>query len=277
MVLAQLIEAGPSPAVALVALFKEALDSRGIPVEQRLRELLVSCAWGFVHAARVIFICTKGAPSKAVPAAVGFVLGSRPLSFIVPLCRRRAFACVALILQLTFGRTHCADSISPTTTQQPPPLLYPPQPFLDAQLAAPSSSSSSEGGSAEPPAPHFTQEDLSTALLAAVAILPDLMDDVPKSPVLVAELVGHFMAAGQLTFNLKELAAAVREAGGWWWLLLLVVLFRRGRRRRGWHAHTACGVTAAVELLLRACRPSKRNKAQDTRAVSLSLSLSFNL
>jgi hypothetical protein len=48
VVLAQLIEAGPSPAVALVALFKEALDSRGIPVEQRLRELLVrTCGfWG---------------------------------------------------------------------------------------------------------------------------------------------------------------------------------------------------------------------------------------
>jgi hypothetical protein len=42
VVLSQLLEAAPSPAVALVALFKEALDSRGKPVEQRLRELLVS-------------------------------------------------------------------------------------------------------------------------------------------------------------------------------------------------------------------------------------------
>lgn len=43
--LSQLMEAsGPSPALALVALFKEALDSRGIPVERRLRELLVSRA-----------------------------------------------------------------------------------------------------------------------------------------------------------------------------------------------------------------------------------------
>jgi hypothetical protein len=41
-VLTELMENAPSPAVALVALFKEALDSRGIPVEQRLRELLVS-------------------------------------------------------------------------------------------------------------------------------------------------------------------------------------------------------------------------------------------
>jgi hypothetical protein len=97
-----------------------------------------------------------------------------------------------------------------------PPILL--QPFLDAQLAAPSSS---EGGSADQPAAaaatpqqHFTKEDLSTALLAAVAILPDLIDDVPKSPVLVAELIGHFLAGGQLSFSLGELAAAVREAGG---------------------------------------------------------------
>lgn len=38
----ELMKAAPSPAVALVALFKEALDSRGIDVEQRLRALLVS-------------------------------------------------------------------------------------------------------------------------------------------------------------------------------------------------------------------------------------------
>jgi hypothetical protein len=44
-VLSELLEAAPSPAVALVALFKEALDSRGIPVEQRLRELLVRHCW----------------------------------------------------------------------------------------------------------------------------------------------------------------------------------------------------------------------------------------
>lgn len=42
VVLAQLITAAPSPPVALVALFREALDCRGIPVTQRLRELLVS-------------------------------------------------------------------------------------------------------------------------------------------------------------------------------------------------------------------------------------------
>lgn len=46
-----------------------------------------------------------------------------------------------------------------------------------------------------------------------VALMPDLMDDVPKSPVLVAELIGHFMAAEQLSFGLAELAAAIKESG----------------------------------------------------------------
>jgi len=45
-VLSQMVGAAPCPAVALVALFKEALDSRGKPVEQRLRELLVRLAGG---------------------------------------------------------------------------------------------------------------------------------------------------------------------------------------------------------------------------------------
>lgn len=39
------------------------------------------------------------------------------------------------------------------------------------------------------------------------------MDDVPKSPVLVAELIGHFMAAGALSFGLGELVSAVKDAG----------------------------------------------------------------
>jgi hypothetical protein len=45
VVLTQLITAAPSPPVALVALFREALDCRGIPVTQRLRELLVRGEW----------------------------------------------------------------------------------------------------------------------------------------------------------------------------------------------------------------------------------------
>jgi hypothetical protein len=93
----------------------------------------------------------------------------------------------------------------------PSALSLPPlQPFLDAQLAAPSSS---EGGEAEAPAAQVTKEDLSTALLATVAALVDLAEEVPKSPVLVAEVIGHFLAAGQLSFGLAELAAAVKDAG----------------------------------------------------------------
>lgn len=42
VVLSQLLSASASPPVALVALFKEALDCRGIPTPQRLRALLVS-------------------------------------------------------------------------------------------------------------------------------------------------------------------------------------------------------------------------------------------
>lgn len=92
------------------------------------------------------------------------------------------------------------------------------QPFLDAQLdpAAAAADSSSEGGSSEqqqPSSPPFTKDDLSTALLATVATLPDLVEDVPKSPVLVAEVIGHFLAGGHLSFGLQELYAAVKEAG----------------------------------------------------------------
>jgi hypothetical protein len=84
---------------------------------------------------------------------------------------------------------------------------------LDAQLAAPSSSS--DGGAADQQQQQqaFAGSDLSLALLATVATLPDLVEDVPKSPVLVAELIGHFLAAGQLSFGLQELATAVKEAG----------------------------------------------------------------
>lgn len=75
------------------------------------------------------------------------------------------------------------------------------RPFLVEQL---------EGdGDAAP----FTRADLSTALLALVATLPDTIEDVPKAPVMVAGLIGHLLGAGHLTFGLAELASAVREAG----------------------------------------------------------------
>lgn len=59
----------------------------------------------------------------------------------------------------------------------------------------------------------ITKSDMSTALLALIGILPDLVEDVPKAPVLLAEVIGHFMAAGLLTFNLPDVAKAVKEAG----------------------------------------------------------------
>lgn len=94
---------------------------------------------------------------------------------------------------------------------------------MEAQLAGRSSSSSDGGAAAaaveeeQPPQSQqqqlVTGADLSSALLAMVATLPDLVEDVPISPLLVAELAGHFLAAGQLSFTLAEFAAAVREAG----------------------------------------------------------------
>jgi hypothetical protein len=79
----------------------------------------------------------------------------------------------------------------------PPPF---PQPFLEAHLT------SSEGHL-------FSKADLSTALLALVALLPDVVEDVPKAPLLAAEQIGHFMGAGHLSFDLAELATAIKEAG----------------------------------------------------------------
>jgi len=124
------------------------------------------------------------------------------------------------LLQLGSFFLHCLcilTRLATTTTNNntlPSPCS---QPFLDAQLAAAAAGSSSSEGDAEQQQqqqqPPFTKEDLSTALLATVATLPDLVEDVPKSPVLVAEVIGHFLAAGQLSFGLAELAAAVKEAG----------------------------------------------------------------
>jgi hypothetical protein len=84
---------------------------------------------------------------------------------------------------------------------------------LDAQLAPPSSSSDGGAEQQQQQQQAFSGQDLSLALLATVATLPDLVEDVPKSPALVAELIGHFLAAGQLSFGLQELAVAVKEAG----------------------------------------------------------------
>jgi hypothetical protein len=44
-------------------------------------------------------------------------------------------------------------------------------------------------------------------------LLPDTSEDLPLAPTLLAELIGHFMAAGHLTFGLKEMATAVVQAG----------------------------------------------------------------
>lgn len=46
-------------------------------------------------------------------------------------------------------------------------------------------------------------------------------------------------------------------------------MFGRWGWWRGWYARTECGVTAAaVELLLRVCRPSKMNKGADAAYLS---------
>lgn len=74
------------------------------------------------------------------------------------------------------------------------------QPFLEAQLK-------------ESEAPLISKADMSTALLALVGVLPDLVEDVPKAPLLAAETIGHFMASGLITFGLGDLAKAVKEAG----------------------------------------------------------------
>lgn len=79
------------------------------------------------------------------------------------------------------------------------------QPFLEAQLRAPSA----EGE----PAPLITPADMATALTALVGVLPDLVEDVPKAPLLAAEMAGHFIATGLVPLSLADLAKAVKEAG----------------------------------------------------------------
>lgn len=75
------------------------------------------------------------------------------------------------------------------------------QPFLEAQLSA------AEGESL------ISKADMATALTALVGVLPDLVEDVPKAPLLAAEMTGHFIAAGLVPLSLSDLAKAVKEAG----------------------------------------------------------------
>jgi hypothetical protein len=75
------------------------------------------------------------------------------------------------------------------------------QPFLEAQLSA------AEGESL------ISKADMATALTALVGVLPDLVEDVPKAPLLAAELAGHLIAAGLVPLSLADLAKAVKEAG----------------------------------------------------------------
>lgn len=72
--LSQLIEAAPAPAVALVSLFREALDSRGIPVEERLRALLVSLCTFFVTFVTFCYLL-KFVRAAAYIGLVGWVGG----------------------------------------------------------------------------------------------------------------------------------------------------------------------------------------------------------
>lgn len=46
-----------------------------------------------------------------------------------------------------------------------------------------------------------------------MGVLPDLVEDVPKAPMLVGQLAGSFIASERLTFGLLELAAAAKDAG----------------------------------------------------------------
>jgi hypothetical protein len=54
---------------------------------------------------------------------------------------------------------------------------------------------------------------MATALQALIGVLPDLVEDVPKAPLLAAEMAGHFIAAGLVPLSLADLAKAVKEAG----------------------------------------------------------------
>lgn len=59
---------------------------------------------------------------------------------------------------------------------------------------------------------------MSTALLATVAGLPDLVDDVPKAPELVAELIGHFMAKVR-NLSVKFGVSLMWTSGLSWWCI----------------------------------------------------------
>jgi hypothetical protein len=80
-------------------------------------------------------------------------------------------------------------------------LFYPSQPFLEAQLRA------AEGESL------ISKADMATALQALIGVLPDLVEDVPKAPLLAAEMAGQLIATGLVPLSLADLAKAVKEAG----------------------------------------------------------------
>jgi hypothetical protein len=72
------------------------------------------------------------------------------------------------------------------------------QPLLYAQLTAAAGSDANRQQQQQQQQPLISPVQLSTALLAAVALLPDISEDLPLAPNLLAELIGHFMAAGEL-------------------------------------------------------------------------------
>eukprot|EP00882_Tetradesmus_deserticola_P015494 GHRQ01016511.1.p1 GENE.GHRQ01016511.1~~GHRQ01016511.1.p1 ORF type:complete len:214 (+),score=102.45 GHRQ01016511.1:22-663(+) len=74
-------------------------------------------------------------------------------------------------------------------------------PFLEAQLSA------ADGGSL------VSKADTATALKALVGLLPDLVEDVPKAPLLAAEMIGNLIGGGLVPLSLGDLAKAVKEAG----------------------------------------------------------------
>jgi len=98
-------------------------------------------------------------------------------------------------------RRHLASQFVPAAAAAVCPCLSLCQPFLEAQL------STTEG-------PLFSKaEHASTALLVLVALLPDVVEDVPRAPLLAPELIGQFMGAAGAPHlpGLAELAGAIRD------------------------------------------------------------------
>lgn len=104
-----------------------------------------------------------------------------------------------------------ASSTQPYLTQRlDPPVAADDGGEGDAAAAA--EAPATEGGAGSG-GPKLTREQLSEALLAMVALLPDWSEDVPVAPAVVAGTLGHLLARGCTTFGLAELARALREAG----------------------------------------------------------------